>query len=213
MSSSAEVGDGRAGRAEATIWNIVAIVLIALGLPLFALPSVIRNGPGGASFRIGPPEILLVVALTALLLVVHEGIHGLVMLAFRARPSFGVVLVGGALPALYATSVGHRFSRGQYLTVAAAPAVFISVVGFFLCFGPWGAYLIVPLAIHLGGCVGDRFASSPVLRQPPGTEFEALPDGLPFHQKPPLPPPFADLGSAVRHRHAHLDHLPLAQPG
>src|SRR5216683_8326685 len=174
MSSPAEVVDWRPGRAEATIWNVFALVLIALGLPLFALPSVLRHGPAGASFRIGLTEILVVVALTALLLVVHEGIHGLVMLAFRARPTFGVVLVGGVLPALYATSVGHRFSRGQYLTVAAAPAVIISVLRFLLCFGPWGGYLIVPLAIHLGGCVGDGFACWRVLRERPGTGLEDL---------------------------------------
>src|SRR6266851_4130985 len=106
MSSSAEVVDWRPGRAEATIWNVVAIVLIAAGLPLFALPSILRSGPAGASFRIGLTEILLVVALIALLLLVHEGIHGLVMLAFHARPSFGVVLVGGAMPALL-----RNFSR------------------------------------------------------------------------------------------------------
>jgi len=184
MSSSAEVVDWRPGRAEATIWNVVALVLIALGLPLFAMPSVLRHGPAGASFRIGLIEILVVAALTALLLVVHEGIHGLVMLTFRARPTFGAVLVGGAMPALYATSVGHRFSRSQYLTVAATPAVLISVVGFLLCFGPWGGYLIVPLAIHLGGCVGDLFACGRVLRERPGTEFEDLRDGIRFHRKP-----------------------------
>src|SRR5260370_33460025 len=107
MSSSAEVVDWRPGRAEATIWNVVAIVLIALGLPLFALPSVLRHGPGGASFRIGLTEVLLVVALPALLLVMHEGIHGLGMLAFRARRTFCVLLVAGAMPPLHATSVGH----------------------------------------------------------------------------------------------------------
>jgi hypothetical protein len=184
MELKESVVDWRPGRAEATIWNVVAIVLIAAGLPLFALPSVLRNGPAGASFRIGLTEILLVLALTALLLVVHEGIHALVMLAFRARPSFGVVLVGGAMPALYATSVGHRFNRAQYLAVAATPAVVISVLGFLMCFGPWGGYLIVPLAIHLGGCVGDLFACGRVLRERPGTEFEDLRDGIRFHRKP-----------------------------
>ena len=34
MSSSVEVVDWRPGRAEATIWNVVAIVLIALGVML-----------------------------------------------------------------------------------------------------------------------------------------------------------------------------------
>jgi Putative zincin peptidase len=178
------VVDWRPGRAEATIWNVVAIILIALGLPLFALPSIIRDGPAGATFRIGLPDVLLVVALTVLLLVVHEGIHGLIMLADRARPSFGVVLVGGVVPALYATSAGHRFSRSQYLAVAAAPAVVISTLGFLLCFGPWGGDLIVPLAIHLGGCVGDLFACGRVLRERSGTEFEDLRDGIRFHRRP-----------------------------
>ncbi len=182
MSSAAEVVDWRPGQTEAMIWNVVAIVLIAAGLPLFALPSLLRAGSGSASFQIGLANVLLVVAITGLLLVMHEGIHGLVMLAFRARPTFGAVLVGRVLPALYATSVGHRFSRGQYLTVAAAPAVVISVLGFLLCFGPWGGYLIVPLAIHLGGCVGDGFACWRLLRERPGTGLEDLRDGIRFHR-------------------------------
>jgi Putative zincin peptidase len=184
MSSSTEVVDWRPGQAEAMIWNVVAIVLVAVGLPLFALPSILRAGPGSAAFQIGLANVLLVVALTVLLLVMHEGMHGLVMLAFRARPTFGVVLVGRVLPALFATSVGHRFSRGQYLAVAATPAVVISVLGFLLCFGPWGGYLIVPLAIHLGGCVGDGFACWRVLSERSGTQYEDLRDGIRFYRKP-----------------------------
>ena len=165
-------------------WNVVAIILTVVGLPLFSLPAVIRAGPISTSFRIGLGDVLLVVVLVGVILVIHEGIHGLVMLAFGARPTFGVVLVGKALPALYATSVGHRFTRGQYLTVATAPMIAISVVGFLLCFGPWGGYLIVPLAIHLGGCVGDGFAASRVVREPAGTHFEDLRDGIRFYRQP-----------------------------
>jgi hypothetical protein len=181
---SPQVFDWRPSEAEAMTWNGVAIVLTVVGLPLFSLPSVLRAVPGGTLFRIGLTDVLLVVVLTGLLLVLHEGIHGLVMLAFGARPTFGTVLVGKMMPAFYATSVGHRFTRAQYLTVAAAPAIAISVIGYLLCFQPWGGYLIVPLAIHLGGCVGDVFATLRVLREPPGTEFEDLRDGIRFHRKP-----------------------------
>jgi hypothetical protein len=118
------------------IWNVVAIILMAVGLPVFALPTVLRVGLGGSRFQIGLTDVLLVAALTAVLLVLHEAIHGLVMLAFGARPTFGVVLVGKSLPALYATSEGHRFSRTQYFIVAATPAVAISLLGFLLCFEP-----------------------------------------------------------------------------
>jgi len=176
--------DWRPSTSEAMTWNIVAIILMAIGVPLFALPTVLRVGSGAARLQIGLADVLLVVAITAVLLVIHEAIHGLVMLAFGARPTFGVVLVGKSLPALYATSVGHRFSRIQYLTVASAPAITMSVVGFLLCFGPWSGYLIVPLAIHLGGCVGDAFAFMRVLREPPGTKFEDLRDGIRFYRKP-----------------------------
>lgn len=92
--------DWRPGRSEATVWNIVAIVVVVAGLPLFSLPSIIRVGPTGASFRIGLGDVLLIVVVTTLLVVVHEAIHGAVMRVFGARPRFGAVLVGGVMPAL-----------------------------------------------------------------------------------------------------------------
>lgn len=66
--------------------------------------------------------------------------------------------------------------------VAATPAVAISVLGFLACFGPWAVYLIVPLAIHLVGCVGDGFAVLRVLREPSATACEDLRDGIRFHR-------------------------------
>jgi hypothetical protein len=83
-------------------------------------------------------QIGLVVALTSLLMIAHEAIHGMVML------------------------------------------------GLWACFGPWAGYLILPLALHLGGCVGDGFAAWRVLHEPPGTEYEDLRDGIRFHRMPRL---------------------------
>lgn len=177
-----EIVEWRPDGSSLTAWSVVGVAATLAGIPLFALPSIVRAGPAGGSFRIGLMEVLLVVALTALLVVAHEGIHGLVMLSFGARPRFGALLVGRAMPALYATSEGHRFTRGQYLGVAASPAVTISLLGLWACFGPWAGYLILPLAIHLGGCVGDGFACWRVLREPPGTECEDLRDGIRFYR-------------------------------
>lgn len=133
------------------------------------------------SVRVDLAAIAIVVLLTFLLGVVHEAVHGLVMLAFGARPSFGVVVVAKTMPALFATSTGHRFSRGQYLAVAAAPALLISAAGLWATFAPWGLYLVFPLAAHLGGCVGDGAAFLQVIRRPRGTLFEDLKDGIRFH--------------------------------
>ena len=180
--SPVSIVEWRPGRSDAVVWNFVALIVVAVGLPLFAWPSIVRAGISGGLFRIGPIEVLLVVAITTVLVVAHEAIHALVMSRFGARPRFGALLVGGVMPAVYATAPGHRFTRAQYLTVASAPALTISVLGFCACFGPWGGYLILPLAIHLGGCVGDGFAALRVLREAPGTECEDLRDGVRFYR-------------------------------
>jgi hypothetical protein len=161
---------------------VVGVAVTVIGLPVFALPSLLRAGPAGGSFRISLGDLLLVAALIALLVIAHEVIHALVMLGFGARPSFGVMLVGRVIPAVYATAAGHRFTRVQYLTVAVAPAIVVSALGRWACFGPWAAYLILPLAFQLGGCVGDGFACWRVLRESRGTQCEDLRDGIRFHR-------------------------------
>lgn len=145
-----------------------------------------RAGLATGSVRISLLDVLLVVALTSLLMIAHEAIHGMVMLGFGARPRFGVTLVGKVVPAMYTTTAGHRFTRKQYLTVALAPTALVSGLGLWACFGPWAGYLILPLALHLGGCVGDGFAAWRVLHEPPGTEYEDLRDGIRFHRMPRL---------------------------
>jgi len=176
------VVEWRPGMSSAVTWNAAAILVTGVGLPVFLLPVMLRSGSGSGSFKVGPVDVLVVVALTALLMVVHEAIHGLVMRGFGARPTFGATLVGHLVPALYTTADGYRFSRGQYLTVAVAPALTISVLGFLACFGPWGGFLIVPLAIHLGGCVGDGFAAARTLREPSTSTCEDLRDGIRFRR-------------------------------
>jgi len=93
-----------------------------------------------------------------------------------------VTMVAGIFPALYTTAPGHVFSRAQYLAVAVAPGVALSALGFLACFSPVGGYLVIPLAVHLSGCVGDAAATQRLLRQPAGTGCEDLRDGIRFHQ-------------------------------
>jgi hypothetical protein len=172
----------RPGTSSAITWNVVGVMITVAGLFVFSLPVMLRSGSISGSFQLGLAEILLVVALTALLMLAHEAIHGLVMRGFGARPTFGATLVGHVVPALYTTAGGYRFARSQYLVIAAAPAVTISVLGFLACLGPWAGYLIVPLAIHLGGCVGDGFAFARTLRESSTTTCEDLHDGIRFRR-------------------------------
>lgn len=169
----------RPGSAEVSVWSVVGVIVTILGLPLFSMPALLQHG-GSTSIRIGFVEVLLIIVLTALLAVLHEAIHGLVMLGFGARPTFGAVMVAHVMPALYATAVGHRFTRPQYFLVAVAPAVLLSTIGFVLCFAGLTSYLFAPLALHLGGCVGDGGAVLRLIREPSGTLCEDLKDGIRF---------------------------------
>lgn len=171
--------DWRPDGAEVRVWTVIAIVVTVLGVPLFALPMLIAHG--GGSIKVDFIAVVIVIALTLILAVIHEAIHGAVMLLFGARPSFGATLVASSMPAFYATSPGHRFTRFQFVALAAAPALLVSAAGLAATLGMWGAYLIFPLAAHLGGCVGDGAAIAQVLRRPRGTMCEDLKDGIRFH--------------------------------
>jgi hypothetical protein len=129
-----------------------------------------------------PNEISVNLVLAAVLIValgmVHEGIHGLVMTAFGARPSFGVLRSGRIIQGFYTTSPGHRFSRAAYLVISLAPLVLIAPIGVPLCWSPLGSVLWFPLGIHLGGCVGDLTIARHVFAGPAEVVCEDLRDGV-----------------------------------
>jgi preprotein translocase subunit Sss1 len=179
------VVDWRPDRAEAMLLNVLSLPLMVVGIVGFLRLATLRL-PASGRLVIGLRELLLfllsAVALTTVLLLAHEGIHGLVMAAFGARPRFGAMMIANVAPALYATAPGHLFSRGQYLAVAVAPALVISVVGGLACLTALGPFLVLPLAFHLGGCIGDAVATLRLLRQAPGTRCEDMRDGIRFHR-------------------------------
>jgi putative zincin peptidase len=172
----------RPGTRTAAILGLAAIAVFILGMILYALPVAFRTGGRAIRVAIGPLDLLLALGLAAGLFVLHEALHGLAMRRVGAHPRFGVTMVGKVLPALYATAPAYRFRRPPFLLVAAAPAVLISALGFLACASPWGGYLVLPFAAHLSGCVGDAAMIWQVVRQPPGTEYEDLVDGVRFHR-------------------------------
>ena len=170
---------------EGLVWNVLALPLLFVGLIGFGWLAL-RDLPtsGSATFR-GTSLLLWLLgtlALTVVLFLAHEGLHGLVMAAFGGRPRFGAMVMARIVPVLYTTAPGHVFSRAQYLAVSLTPAATISILGVAACLTPAGLVFAVPLAIHLSGCVGDFAATLRLLTQPRGTTCEDLPDGLRFHR-------------------------------
>lgn len=183
--AASDVVEWRPDRATAVLWNLLAVPMLLGSLLLFLRLATLRLGTSGSAV-LRPLDLLvfllLMLAVTAVLLGAHEGLHGLVMAGFGARPRFGALMIARLVPALFTTAPGHLFTRGQYLTVALTPAAVISALGALACLTPVGLYLVVPLAIHFAGCIGDFSASFRLVREPRGTLYEDLRDGIRFHR-------------------------------
>ncbi len=129
--------------------------------------------PNGISINLA-----LAAALILALGAVHEGVHGLAMLALRAQPRFGILRYGRTVLGPYTSSPGRRFTRREFLIVGLAPMAVIAPAGVLMCLTPAGSAVWYAFAVHLGGCIGDLTIARLVLREPAGTTFEVRSDGL-----------------------------------
>jgi hypothetical protein len=163
------------------LWAILALPLAYVGLVVYMLAA--RHGEiqqGQVAVSADLIQVVLVYLLIICLMWAHEGVHGIFMLVFGARPQFGVLHIGPVPYAFYTTDPGHRFTRRQFLLILLAPLVILGLLGIPLCTLPFGAYLVVPFALHLGGCIGDIAISWHVLKYPRTVICEDLRDGVRF---------------------------------
>jgi hypothetical protein len=163
------------GSALGALWTLLGTVLALVGTAGFGLLYALVHGRASVVLQGAAivPASLVGLALIALLFALHELIHGLAMRAFGARPTYGAALLGRVLPVFFTTAEGHRFTRAQFLAVALAPLATISLLGALLVtLVPATGWLVVPLGIHLGGCVGDLWLTGLTLSQPRGTLVE-----------------------------------------
>lgn len=123
-------------------------------------------------------NVVLALALILALGAVHEGVHGVAVAASGAHPQFGVLRLGPIPVGFYTTAPGYRFGRNAYLAIALAPLILIAPLGAVLCWSPLGEVLWFPLAVHLGGCIGDSAIARNVARAPRDVQCEDLRDGV-----------------------------------
>ena len=98
--------------------------------------------------------VVALLALQAVMILLHEGLHGIFFYAFTgARPRF-------AFKGLYAYAAlpGWFFPRENYLVICLAPLVGITLLGFLLVtFIPpsWIPAVLVVMTLNAAGSVGD----------------------------------------------------------
>lgn len=103
----------------------------------------------------------------ALILGLHELVHGFVMWLLGARPQYGVLR---EQMMFYATSPGYPFTRAQYLAVILGPFILISLAAILLIMlipdSSWILLIVLLAAINASGAIGDQWMSVIVLRYP-----------------------------------------------
>jgi hypothetical protein len=99
-----------------------------------------------------------------IILPVHEAIHGLTILFWGGRPHFGA-----KLPlALFCGAREQIFRRDQYIVVALAPLVVLSIAGMILMLLAPGlaSYAIFAIAGNISGSAGDIIVARKLCRLP-----------------------------------------------
>jgi hypothetical protein len=159
------------------LWLILALPMLYVGAVVYTMAAMHGETPR-SSDTVEMGALMVVLLLSLGLAWVHEGVHGIFMLAFGSRPKFGMLRIGLIPYAFYATDPGHRFTRRQYLAVCLAPLAILGLLGIPLCM--LSPYLVLPFAFHLAGCIGDIGISYHVLQGPPTVICEDLRDGIRF---------------------------------
>jgi hypothetical protein len=146
--------------------NIVGVILFVIfGMIFSSMAFGLGKMPSEGNFRIGLGEMGLAIVGIVVTLVLHELTHGLVMQMFGASPKYGIIWKGLML---YATSPGYAYRRNNYVVIALAPFISISVLvvlGMWILQGTaWVALLAICGIVNASGAVGDMWITMIVLR-------------------------------------------------
>ena len=146
--------------------NIAGVILFVIfGMIFSSIAFGLGKIPSQGNYRIGLVEISLSIAGVVLTLVLHELTHGLTMQMFGASPTYGIIWKGLML---YATSPGYAYRRNNYVVIALAPFIFISVLvvlGMWILQGTaWVALFAICGVVNASGAVGDMWITTIVLR-------------------------------------------------
>lgn len=136
------------------IWlNLAALWCLILFSIWFTRLAIIWQ-PGVFTFSVSVISVLYVLLSISLMLVLHEGTHGVFFwLTTGERPHFGFNLLYA-----YAFAPQWYIPRNVYIIIGLAPAVLLTAIGLtlmpFLPHTVW-LYLLIFLAMNASGSIGD----------------------------------------------------------
>ena len=157
-----KVADHVFPRRAATLVGVVVGIAIGIG-----------NAVLGVIFPSWLATLGLLCAALALVLILHEGLHGAVGVLFGYRPIFGMQ------PPLVFTTFDEKIARNHLVAIALAPLVILDAV-FVAAFVhvPGDIFWNLCFAVNTIGAVGDVWIVTRVLRHPPETVFQDTKSGV-----------------------------------
>jgi hypothetical protein len=155
--------------------SVAGMLLIPIWLFVFVGIIAALGGRSSYDVRVTPANLLLG-ALIALVVVpvLHEVVHGLLAVVFRARPAFGIG------PGFAYTTFREPMTRWPYLAVGLGPLVVLSVafVALAVAWPSAGGYLLLAAVVNSAGAIGDLWMAWRILRLPRNALFYDLADGF-----------------------------------
>jgi hypothetical protein len=147
--------------------NLLALIPLAVGfvamLGWITLINRLRGPyPGGPDW----PWWTWIVLVFVIVIPLHEWLHGQAIHWTGHRPRYGMMLSKGAF---YATADHAFFRRDEYVVIALAPLVGITLLGAIVTvFLPDSAayYTGLAVALNAGSAIGDLWMTVVVLRYP-----------------------------------------------
>lgn len=187
-------GEWKLDARRATGMTVIGSLLMILGMYLFSSLASNLQPPYPLTLTFRRSDSLIAAVFTAgaiimapiilslLVILFHEWCHGMAFRWAGAKPHYGAKLVGRFLPIFYATAPGHWMTRRQYMIVALTPTVVVNLLGVLLMLppSPLRLLLILPLAVHFAGCIGDWWITIAMLQLPATTRFEDNQEGFRF---------------------------------
>jgi len=167
---------------QLNLWGFVLFALSAWGFiaALYLLrPGEIRAGLvfGFSSLGHILQVVVVILVVTAVMIVVHEAVHGLFFWLFtHSVPRFAFKGVYA-----YAAAPDWYLPKYEYLVVALAPLVGLSAIGIgLMAVVPytWFTVLLLFLVTNASGAIGDLWVAGWLLRQPDACYANDLGDAV-----------------------------------
>ena len=150
--------------------NVLALIPVVISLIIMGLwwGLVLRfRGSISGGFGADWSSWLWIILIFIVSIPLHEGLHGLAILRAGHKPHFGMMLSKGAF---YATADNALFWRNDFIFIALAPLVGITLFGFIFVYllpDILGYYVGLGVVFNAANSIGDLWMTAVVRRYPP----------------------------------------------